>query len=42
MLKRNIDLDYISDSIGNREKTFLDSYPTSSTKSRIIAFAQAA
>ena len=42
MRKRNIDLDYISDSIGNRERTFLDSHPTSSTKSRIIAFAQAA
>ncbi len=39
---RNIDSGSMSDSMGNRERTFLDSYQSSSKKTRRTAFAQAA
>ena len=40
---RNIDSGSMSDSMGNRERTFLDSYQSSSSKkTRRTAFAQAA
>ena len=39
---RNIDSGSMSDSMGNRERTFLDAYQASSKKTRKTAFAQAA
>ena len=39
---RNIDSGSMSDSMGNRERTFLDSYQSSSKQTRRIAFEQAA
>ena len=39
---RNIDSGSMSDSMGNKERTFLDSYQSSSKKTRRAAFAQAA
>ena len=39
---RNIDSGSMSSSMGNRERTFLDAYQSSSKKTRRTAFAQAA